>query len=493
MTTTALGSALSGLRLAQKALDVTSSNISNASIEGYTRKTLHQESVITDGIGVGVRFGEIGRYVDYAVQRDYRGQLGLSSYLNTREGYLSRIIAVHGSTDQEQNISAQLNRLYSGFVALSSEPDSRNHHATLLAQAGQVTKSFGDFHNKLLEMRNETQIQLQAEVQELNLLLGQIADLNLRIKQDHVMGKSTAALEDIRDEAVKKVAQQMEITYFTDGDGVLVVQTPQGQVLADTEARPVTFQSTLVSPASLYPEDINGIILELNGADHVDLASKKPGGRIGALLDLRDGELVGYMTQLDELAHKLMQRFDEQGLRLFTDPSGVVPPDVPSQYVGIAGAMIVNPQVVADPAVFQQGTGGVPINTGSNEVIMRIVNYTFGRTRDAAGTPHAPFNVTGLGARGTVNIAILGDPNASLIEFSNALLDNQAKDYTLTKTTLETSERYTREVENRLLESSAVNTDEELARMIELQKSYSANAKMIGALDELFRDLLNAI
>ncbi|MCK5556638.1 MAG: hypothetical protein KAI76_10400, partial [Alphaproteobacteria bacterium] len=42
--TIALDAALSGLRIAQQALDVTSTNISNASTPGYTRKILPQES-----------------------------------------------------------------------------------------------------------------------------------------------------------------------------------------------------------------------------------------------------------------------------------------------------------------------------------------------------------------------------------------------------------------------------------------------------------------
>lgn len=493
MTTSALGSALSGLRLAQKALDVTSSNIANASVEGYTRKTLHQESIITGGVGVGVRFGEIQRYVDQSVMRDYRTQLGSTSSLATREGYLSRIMELHGSSESETNISAQLGKLYNGFVAMSADPESSSLYGTTLAQARQVAKTFNDSHTQLVNMRNEVQTEIKAEIDELNRLLGQIAEMNIKIKGAYVVGKSTAAMEDLRDEAVKQVAQQMNVTYFTDGDGVLVLQTSQGQVLADTEARKVDFQHTLLSPVSQYPQDISGIILQLNGADTVDLTTTSPGGRLGALLDLRDRDLIGYMTQLDELAHKTMLRFEEQGLALFTDGAGIVPVNNPGSYVGVAGSIMINPVVANNPQALQQGTTGVPINIGSNEVIMNIVNYTFGRTKDAAGTPHTPFNTVALGAYHNINVSFLGDPSSSIVEFSSAVLDNQAKDYTILKKSLETENAYLQEIQTRYLDASAVNSDEELARMIELQKSYSSNAKMIGTLEELFRDLLNAI
>lgn len=493
MTTSALGSALSGLRLAQKAMDVTANNLSNATIEGYTRKTLAQESVIADGIGVGVRYGQIQRYVDQAVQRDYRNQLGTQGYLATREGYLSRLLAVHGSTDNESNINAQMGRLYNNFVALSADPDNPSMHAKIVSQAQQTARSLNTYHAQLQDMRNEVQTQLKTEVQELNGHLKQIADLNIKIKQDAVMGKSTAALEDLRDVAVKKVAEQLEVSYFIDGDNVLVLQTMQGHVLADTEPRNVRFDHSILTPSSQYPDSASGLIIELNTNEVVDIAGKSPGGRIGGLLDLRDKELIGYMTQLDELAHKTMLRFEEQGLTLFTDMNGLVPANNPYDYVGLAGSIQVNTAVLNDPSLVQKGTGGVPLNPGANDIIMNVVNYTFGRTKDASGTPHTPFNVANLGAYNNINISIIGNPESSLLEFAGAILDNQAKDYDLTNSSLQTESAYLADVQTRLLEGSAVNSDEELGRMIEIQKAYSANAKMIGTLDELFRDLLNAI
>src|SRR4051812_25856631 len=98
MTTTALNSAVSGLRIAQKSIDVTANNISNANTDGYTKKLLPQSALIAGGVGVGVRAGEIMRNVDDALQRDLRTQLGVQSFQQTRESYLSRVIGINGST-----------------------------------------------------------------------------------------------------------------------------------------------------------------------------------------------------------------------------------------------------------------------------------------------------------------------------------------------------------------------------------------------------------
>src|SRR5689334_22569346 len=108
MSSEALGSALSGLRVAQRAIDVVSTNISNASTVGYTRKTLPQEALVADGTVMGVGYGEIQRFVDQAVLRDYRVQLGSQSYYETREKFLQRVMALHGATDKESNIGSQI-------------------------------------------------------------------------------------------------------------------------------------------------------------------------------------------------------------------------------------------------------------------------------------------------------------------------------------------------------------------------------------------------
>ena len=52
-------------------------------------------------------------------------------------------------------------------------------------------------------------------------------------------------------------------------------------------------------------------------------------------------------------------------------------------------------------------------------------------------------------------------------------------------------EFYKNDIQKRLLDSSGVNMDEELGRLIEYRQSYSAASQMITTLDEMFQDLLS--
>lgn len=492
MSTTALNSALSGLRVAQQGIDLTANNIANAQTEGYTRKTLPQQSLVIGNNGVGVRSGEIQRYVDQALLRDYRTQIGVEAGLTVRESYLSRIQSFHGSSDQETNIASRLGKLANSFVSLSATPESSTARQVVVDQASALASTINKYGDYLLQLRTEVQNAIGAEVTKINSSLNAIADYNKRIQQMKFVGSSTANLEDQRDLELKKLSESLDISYFEDGNGVLVVQTASGQPLADTDARNFNFDTLGMTYGASYPDSLSGVVVN-DKQGTFDLAKGHAGGRLGSLIAMRDQDLPSYMGQLDELAQKMAQRFDEQGLRLFTDASGGVPANAQNQYVGFSQTIQVNPAVRANAALVQSGTTGVPLDAASTTIIDKVINFTFGTTKDASGTPHDAFNLNNNGPGGTISFGSLVGDNASLDGFARAMLGRQAEEYSTTYSQLTTEKTYTIEVQNKLLDGSAVSTDEEMTRLIELQKNYTASAKIINALDELFQQLLNAI
>ncbi len=488
----ALGIALSGLRVAQRGIDVVSSNITNASTTGYTRKILPTETQLADGQGIGVRYGEIQRYVDQSILRDYRVQLSSQNYYKAKEGFLARALDLHGATHLETNIGAQIGRLTNSFVELSLNPDSRTLQTDVLNNAQRLATNFNTIASELLAIRNEAQATITNEVGNLNAILRDLASFNRKISTMTAAERSTATLEDQRDMLVKKLSELIDVTYYSDGSNVLTVQTKQGHVLVDTEPREVRFDNQNLTYQTYYPQSLGGLEILDSGGNAVDLIANgnNPGGKIGGLLSLRDRELPQYLVQIDELAHKMMMRLEAQGLTLFTDATGTVPANDPSVYAGIAATIRVNPLVTGDPSLIQRGTAAGTVPAGSNQVIRNVLDYAFGKFADALGTPNVPFNTQDVGYNGDIDFFILSSSNMTLEEFARAMLDHQAQDYSITKATLETETQYLHEVEKRFLDTVGVNVDEEMIKMIELQKTYTASAKMISTLDELFSELL---
>lgn len=391
----ALDAALSGLRVSQQQLDVISNNIANVSTPGYTRKILPQSAQSIAGETVGVRAGIITRNVDLNLSRDFWTQISATEFLNVQAEYLKRVEQFHGPPDAELSVSAEVSRLYESFVELANSPEDTFFQASVIDQAEDTANKINDLSNLITTSRNDIQDEIFTSVSRINDLLSQIADLNDEISNSLSTGRSVAASSDDRDSAIQELSSLIQIDFFTRSDGVMVVQTVEGLELASETAEPVSFSQTPVSATTFYPDSINGIIVgEPNTPSAVDITQSLVGAKLGGLIQLRDETFPKQMAQLDELAHKLALRFEDQGLLLFTDPSGLIPDDgaptaedpgppvvaaVPVDYVGFSASIQVNQNILDDPSLLQRGTVTTDetVQAGSSEVIQRIIEYTF--------------------------------------------------------------------------------------------------------------------
>ena len=408
MTFQALNAALSGLRVAQQQLNVISNNVSNVGTQGYTRKILPQSAQVINATGeiIGVLPETVVRNVDLNLSRDLWTQISAVSSLDVKASYMSNIQDFHGPPDSEVSIAAEIAQLRDAFSSLADIPDEGYLLQSVVDQAQTVAGKFNDFSNLVVQQRNDAQDDMVQSVANINDLLEQIAQLNGQIKGADNIGRSVAGLEDQRDEAIKALSEEIEISLFKRGDGVIVIQTRTGVQLADERAEEVFFDPGVASTSGYYPDSsgVPGVYVGGDPATHVasvDVTGTGLGGRLGGLIEVRDEIMPQYQAQIDELAHKLALRFDAQGLRLFTDQSGTIPADTPPDptagppatsvtYVGFAGNIQVNAAIVDDPTLIQQGTypSDVTIPEGSNEVIRRVLEFTFGETsyQEAAGT-----------------------------------------------------------------------------------------------------------
>lgn len=416
-----LNSALSGLRAAQQALNTISTNIANASTVGYTRKLLPQETQIVDGTGGGVSVQSLIRNVDKTLIRDINKQASISSASTIAEKYLERIQDFHGASDAERSISAEMGRLADSFTALSSAPNSPLYLSDTVNAAQRMAGKFNEFSNLLNQMRNDTETEISANIGQVNFLLEKIAKLNNEVSYASSGNRSTADFEDQRDLAMKELSKYLQISSFTNEDNQLVVQTKQGQILADGVAHKIMFNKSNLTPSSYPGNGANNIYLD--SFSTVPLQADVLGGSLGALLTLRDTTLPTYQAQLDEMAQKMAERFDKQGLKLFVDSAGNVPasvaPPAAVSYVGFSSNIRVNQSIINDPTLLRSGTYGASVAEGSSEVVSRIVNFAFGayQSQQAASTVDIStgtiFASTGMTQYnrviGTANINSYGD------------------------------------------------------------------------------------
>ncbi|MGH1375030.1 MAG: flagellar hook-associated protein FlgK [Alphaproteobacteria bacterium] len=389
MGISSLATALSGLKINQQQIDVISNNIANVGTEGYTRKILPQSTQVVNGRSIGVVGETIVRNVDLRLERDLWTQVSASSFYSVQETYLGRVDQFHGAPDANVSVAAEVGKLQDTFSALANSPGDQFLQADVVDQAQDTAQKINDLSDYYTTLRNDAQNEAVVVVESINSLLEQISELNAQIRFSTLGGNAVASTEDARDQAINELAELIDISTFKRGDGILVVQTLEGVELASEDAATLTFRATPLSPATGYPETAAGIFVgdPLTDPTAIDITERKLGGHLGGLVELRDSTFPKLSAQLDELAHKLALRFEAQGLRLFTGPSGTIPADTPPdpttdpptpvEYVGFASLMQVNTQVVDDQTLVQQGTYGATIQSSSNEVIRRVIEYTF--------------------------------------------------------------------------------------------------------------------
>lgn len=396
MTFQALNTAITGLRAAQAQLSVISNNVSNATTEGYNRQILPQETQLLRSTGqtVGVKTNTVIRTVDMNLQRDLWTQISASSTQDVQLQYLQQIQNFNGPPDKEFSIAAKLAELRDSFSALSDIPDDTAALEAALNSAHIVADKFNDYSDLLMQLRNDTQADLQTSVNTVNNLLEEITNINNQIMGAERFNSSIAGLQDQRDIAIKALSEEMDITFFVRSDQVMVVQNKQGQQLAGDYANRLEFDAVPISANQYYDENASGLYLvsTANGREtRLDITERIGEGRMGGLLEMRDDVLPSYIAQLDELAFQTANRFNAQGLKLFTDQNGNLPSGAPPDptalptptavdYVDFARNIKVSKKVDSDITLLQKGTynSDVTLPTGDNSVIRRVLEFAFG-------------------------------------------------------------------------------------------------------------------
>jgi flagellar hook-associated protein 1 FlgK len=489
----ALSIATGSLANINSQLALVSQNVANASTPGYAAEIATQSSITADGKGLGVRTGLTIRNIDATLQSELLGQNATVAGLQTRQTALQAIDAAQGTPGQGSDIASLLGKLQDQFSTLLNDPSSAAQQSQVASAAQTLAQGINALSDTYTEQRQTAEDNLVSDVATLNSTLSTIGSLSSQIVTLKASGRSTADLENQRDAAVANLSQLVDLKVLEQPNGDLLVASTAGLVLPiHGTTDPFSIAGANMQPGSTYPATIGGIML--GGAD---VTSQLQGGQIGANIALRDKTLPTDQAELDEFAQNLASRFDNEGLRLFTDPSGNVPtasgPPSPVQtnYVGFAGTIQVNAAVQAKPSLVRDGTTAAPTGlAGYTGFIQNVLDYTFGADQ-SAGVPWPASNTTGLGATGALNAPYTAP--STIGGLAATVLASQAQESAAISSQADTQQAVQTTLANKLSTQSGVNMDTEMSHMIQLQSAYGANARILTTVQAMFTQLLQAV
>lgn len=459
----ALNIASSGLGAAALKTGVTSQNIANADRPGFTRKFV---STVTTATGQ-VKAGSIDRSVDAMLTRlDRAGKSKLAAHATMAAG-ISAYTSHLGQPSDATSPAAHVEKLRAALATLAGFPDQEAAQLQVVSMAKAAAHNLRDLSGTLDSVAREVDMNLRYDVTAVNDAMQELAELNRRV------GAPTEPLEAARradrmSELVDTVAEYMDIQTVTTGQGVVNLYTASGVELV---VRDKTFDVTY--------DGISGTLR----AGQVDITLGVPGraltgGTLAGLVELNKRTIPAFRDQLDGLAAALVQGFEGAnaiapgGRGLFTDAGGVYSAVLQP---GLAARLTVNaaldPDSGGNPALLQ--SGGLPGVPASDTTRIDAMIGAFSQV--------VAVDTGGLGTTLT-----LADLAPTLVGNHQAIHANADASATTSRTASETVSAARGNFEG-------VNIDDEMQKLLLVQQSYAANAKVLTTVTNMLDTLLAAV
>lgn len=470
----AQSNALSGLSASARGANLVSTNISNTLTDGYAARELSQS---TRSLG-GVQIDGVQRRVDLALLADRRIADASLANADLKSSYLTRLQGLSGTPDQAGSLTALLADFEATLIEASSRPDAEIRLQAVVTSAQAISQKINANADGIQALRAEIDQQIDAQTTQLNRSLAQVSDLNKSIVKANARAQDTSSLEDQRQRLIDQISEIVPLKQLPRKLGAVALYATGGAVLLDSSALSLDFSpsNTVTADSTLANGQLSGL-----SVDGIAFSSAETGrfggGSLTALFELRDETLVTAQRQLDTVAQDLAGRF-ETGL----DPSlGVGSPGlfteagaVTSTLTGLASRLAVNPLVTPQTGGevwrLRDGLGAAaPGDVGNADLLNAMLDIL-------AQTQAAP------------NIS-LGASEKTSIEIANAFLSSIAiQVYNGENTQSYHSARQAALREAEL--ANGVDTDQELQKLMLIEQTYAANAKMIQAVDDMLEILM---
>lgn len=483
MLTTALQKAKSGLSVASEQIGVVSRNVTRNGDPNATRKLA---STVT-APGGGVVLSPIVRSTDRVLLDAVLTAASAAAGIKVTSDALDRLQAVIGEVDDARSPAALVGQLADALQFYSSTPADGQSARSVVSAAHALTQGLNDAADAVAELRQDADAAIVASVAKINELLSRFEIVNRKVVVGTRGGQDVTDQLDERDGIAKAIAEEVGLRVVRQGDEDMRLYTDSGATLFETAARKVTF-----TPAPLMSGKPGGVI-KIDGVPVAGVGQTMAlvGGRLRALVDLRDGAAETFSTQLDEMARGLITGFAEHAV---TPASGL--PDVPGllksstsmvfpsdgiRVPGLAATLVVN--AAYDPA---QGGDAFRVRDGG----AAGPAYNANSTGNAGDTGRIFVLIDKLGV--SFNLATdaklgLTSSLQSLGAMSVGWLAQSRKDSTDDYDYRATVQA---RAEDALLRETGVSLDQEMSDMLELERSYQASSRLLTAIDEMFRILL---
>lgn len=482
----ALNYALSGLSVTAAQSALVSRNVTYAGDDNYTRKTAE----IFTLPGGAPAVSNYGRSMDKQLLDKLLGSTSDASAKQVIVDALTRMSAMTGDPEADGSLAAEIGKLQQSLRIYETNPSDPALASTALERARTLASKLNGAANEITDIRATADRAMVQSVDRINTLLSQFKVVNDSIVRGAGTAGELAENLDQRDAILKRLSDEIGIRTATRPNNDVLIYAEGGAVLFEGSPRSVTMQRT-----SLFDPGTLGKAVYIDGVAVTGPSTPMAGsgGKLMALAQVRDTLSLTFQRQIDEIAGGLIRNFAESDQSptpslpgvagLFVDVNGGLPvPGLAS--IGLASRIAINaladPQSGGTPSLIRDGGfGGAPYvyNTFQQSAFQRRIGQLI-EAFDIA----VPFDPgAGLGANATLrNFSV---QSASWLEGQRQASQIASDSAAAGKVRANES----------LLRVTGVNIDQEMASLLDLEKSYQASAKVMSVIDAMLAALLDAV
>lgn len=304
-----MSSAFSGIELGKRsimaqtdAITTAGHNISNANTEGYSRQKVEikefdplyrpdlSRAERPGQIGQGIDVQSIERVRDELLDKRIVAQANQESYWQTRSDYYLMLEQIYNEPD-EISIRTNMDVFWKSWQELAMHPENVSSRQAVVTRGQTLTESINQRYESLKGIGDIIEGDIEATVKQVNSLASQIAAINGEIVRSKAMGDSPNDLLDRRDLLVDKLSGLVNVTTDTRDQDEFMVHV-DGKVLV---------QGSISREIGLTPRNDDTGYQKLIWEDTRDDAYFA-GGKLGALVELRDVDVRGEIQSLNSMA-----------------------------------------------------------------------------------------------------------------------------------------------------------------------------------------------
>jgi flagellar hook-associated protein 1 FlgK len=448
----------------QTALQTVGHNIANKSTEGYSRQRVDVESNLPIGegslrIGTGSKAVKVSRTNNPFLEKQIQKENSNQGFLTSRSDALSGVEQVYNE-QQNKGLNQYFSDFFNSIRELSNYPESTATRTLVRESAEGLVQDFHRVKNQLENVQLDLDTKVQNQVEEINQISKQIAELNEKIQTVEIQGIEANDERDKRDLLLKQLNERVDISWAEGKNGQVAVTAGKTALLVSgyTAVELKAIKTGDRGRTEIFYENPPGTTSRV-------ITDQFKGGSIGGTLDVRDHIAVERKTDIDHLAEVFMNHVNEahsQGYDLHGRKGGNLFELVDKEN-GAGSGIQVNREILNDA---NRIVSGIKPNAPADNTVANVISSLQDKQ-------------------------ILSDGSSTIDEFYNT----QVGQIGIVAQRANKSAEAQKDVVNQLSKIresiSGVSLDEEATKMIEYQKSFDASARLIRTADEMLDTVLN--